>query len=168
MSSKIKLAVSACLLGENVRYDGGHKLEPIIREKLGPFVDFIPICPEVECGLPIPREPMRLMGKPNNPRLMTITTRTDHTQKMNDWARKKLKVLAKQNVCAYIFKSKSPSCGLTRIKIYGDHSQPIGLGAGLWARMFMQRFPHVPVVDEASFYEPGFWEMFVGRMFSTK
>ena len=167
MSNKNRLAVSACLLGKNVRYDGGHKLKPIIQEKLGLYVDFIPICPEVECGLSVPREPMRLIGKTDNPRLMTTATRIAHSEKMVTWAREKLKDLAKLNVCAYIFKSKSPSCGLSKIKIYDDHNQLIGIGSGLWARMFMQCFPLVPVVEETRFYDPGVWEDFISRILST-
>src|SRR5512134_4147217 len=87
----IWILVSSCLLGEKVRYDGGHKRDPFLVETLGRFVEFVPVCPEVECGLPTPREAMRLEGDPAGPRLVTVTTGVDHTGKMRGWIRTKLK-----------------------------------------------------------------------------
>src|SRR5512143_1734368 len=105
----IKLGISSCLLGENVRYDGGHKLDHYLRDTLGQFVEWVPVCPEVECGLPVPREAMRLVGDPDAPRLVTRKTGIDHTERMTKWAGRKLAQLERQNLCGFVFKARSPS-----------------------------------------------------------
>src|SRR5512135_523699 len=106
---KLKLGISACLLGEKVRYDGGHKLDRYIKETLGKYVDWVPVCPEVEYGLPVPREAMRLVGTASAPRLMTSRTEVDHTDGMRRWAGQRLDELEKEALCGFIFKSRSPS-----------------------------------------------------------
>ncbi|MFH0788375.1 MAG: DUF523 domain-containing protein, partial [Pseudomonadota bacterium] len=111
METKILLGISACLLGEKVRYDGGHKADRFIIETLGNHVDFVPVCPEVECGLGIPREAMRLMGDPENPRLITIYSRVDYTERMKEWTRLHIAGLTQLGLGGFIFKSNSPSCG---------------------------------------------------------
>ncbi|MDD3981999.1 MAG: DUF523 domain-containing protein, partial [Spirochaetales bacterium] len=144
---KIKLGVSACLLGQEVRYDGGHKHDRYITDTLGPFFDFVPVCPEVECGLPIPREAMRLVGDPANPRLVTNKTGIDHTQRMLDYAKNRLDALARDELCGFIFKKDSPSSGLHRVKVYGENGIPGKSGKGLFAAAFVTRFPLVPVEE---------------------
>ena len=86
---KIKLGISTCLLGEKVRYDGGHKWDHYLTDTLGQYVEYIPVCPEVECGFGIPREPFRLVGDCENPHLVTSRTNHDHTERMIQWAKKK-------------------------------------------------------------------------------
>ena len=93
---KIKLGISTCLLGENVRYDGGHKLDRFLTDTLGQYVEYVPVCPEVECGLPIPREAMHLEGDPDSPRLVTTRTKQDMTDRMVQWARKRVVELRKR------------------------------------------------------------------------
>jgi len=109
MTEKIRIGISACLLGEKVRYDGGHKWDRFITGTLGKYVDLVPVCPEVECGLGIPREAMRLAGDPHSPRLVTVRSGIDHTERMLTWARKRVAKLAKEELCGFIFKSDSPS-----------------------------------------------------------
>ena len=165
---RIKLGVSQCLMGENVRYDGGHQLDRFIRDTLGQYVDFVPVCPEVECGMPVPREAMRLTGNPESPRLMTIRTRKDLTEQMLTWAHQKVAELAEMELCGYIFKSNSPSSGMERVKVYNDKGMPEKTGVGLFARAFMDRFPLLPVEDEGRLHDPKLRENFIESIFVLK
>ena len=124
MEEKIRIGISTCLLGENVRYDGGHKRDRFITETLGQFVEFMPVCPEMECGLGVPRESMRLEGNPESPRLVTGRTKIDHTERMVNWARKRVKELEKDDLCGFVFKSNSPSSGMERVRVYGEKGMP--------------------------------------------
>jgi uncharacterized protein YbgA (DUF1722 family)/uncharacterized protein YbbK (DUF523 family) len=168
MLTKIKLGISTCLLGENVRYDGGHKLEHFITETLGKYVEFVPVCPEVECGLGIPREAMRLAASPEGPRLVTIRTQVDYTERMLDWTRRRLLELEREDLCGFIFKSGSPSSGMERVKIYHGKGEPARTGVGIFAREFMQHFPLLPVEDEGRLHDPGLRENFLERLFTMK
>jgi uncharacterized protein YbgA (DUF1722 family)/uncharacterized protein YbbK (DUF523 family) len=165
MEEEIKLGVSACLLGEQVRYDGGHKLDLYLRDTLGKFVQWVPVCPEVECGLPVPREAMRLVGDPAAPRLVTIKRGVDHTDLMMSWTRKKLAELEKEGLCGFVFKSRSPSSGMQRVKVYSASGVPANTGVGVFARMFMERFPLVPCEDEGRLQDPDIRENFIERVF---
>src|SRR6266404_7119360 len=111
----LRLGISACLLGHEVRYDGGHKRDPFLTETLGRFVEWVPVCPEVELGLGVPREPIRLEGDPARPRLVALETRTDHTEAMRRLARARATGLARLELAGYVLKSDSPSCGMTRV-----------------------------------------------------
>src|SRR4030043_2302203 len=122
---KIKMGISACLLGENVRYDGGHKLDRFLKDTLGQYVEYVPVCPEVECGRPITREAMHLEGDIDSPRLVTIRTKQDMTERMVQWARKRVIDLEKEDLCGFIFKSDSPSSGMERIKVYNEKGMPV-------------------------------------------
>lgn len=166
MAETIRVGVSACLLGEPVRYDGGHKRDPYIVETLGKFFEFVPVCPEVECGLGVPREPMRLEGDPGAPRLVTIKTRVDLTERMRQWALGRVAELADEDLCGYIFKSKSPSSGMARVKVYNDKGVPSPHGTGLFARAFMDRFPRIPVEDEGRLHDAALRENFIERIFT--
>jgi len=105
---KIKLGISTCLLGEPVRYDGGHRLDRYLRDVLGPHVEYVAVCPEVECGLPVPRESMRLEGDPQASRLVTTRTRIDHTDRMIEWAKRRVRELETESLCGFIFKANFP------------------------------------------------------------
>ena len=115
-----ELGISACLLGEKVRLDGQHKLDRYLRDNIEPLVEWVPVGPEVECGLPIPRESMQLVGNPEKPRLETIFTKNDHTTRMRNWINSNLEELEKENLCGFIFKTKSPSCGMRNIIVYSE------------------------------------------------
>ncbi len=166
--NKIKIGVSSCLLGNPVRYDGGHKLDRFLRDTLGQYVDYVPVCPELECGLGVPREAMRLEGNPEAPRLMTRQTRKDMTGKMLDWAQKRVAVLEAENLCGFIFKSDSPSSGMERVKVYDAKGMPAKTGVGIFARMFMQHFPLLPVEEEGRLHDPQLRENFIERIFTLR
>ena len=168
MEDKIKIGISRCLLGDNVRYDGGHKWDRFITDTLGIYLEFVPVCPEVECGLGVPREAMHLIGDPQNPRLVTIRTKIDHTDKMKTYAQQRTAELAKEDLCGFIFKSGSPSSGLERVKVYRDKGEPVKKGVGLFAREFMARFPLLPVEDEGRLHDPQLRENFIERIFALK
>jgi uncharacterized protein YbgA (DUF1722 family)/uncharacterized protein YbbK (DUF523 family) len=163
--AKIRLGLSSCLLGEKVRYDGGHRWDRFITDTLGPYVEFVPVCPEVECGLGVPREPMRLVGRPDAPRLLTVRTGQDLTQRLLTWARQRVRELAQEDLDGFIFKAKSPSSGMARVKVYNDRGVPSATGVGLFAGVFMARFPLLPVADEARLYDPEIRENFLERIF---
>lgn len=163
--NSIKLGISACLLGQKVRYDGGHTLDHFITETLGRFVDFVPVCPETEAGFGIPREPMRLVGEPDSPRLLTVRSKIDHTDQMLSWARNRVTELEKEQLCGFIFKSRSPSSGMERVKVYNEHGMAVKKGVGLFAREFMTHFPLLPVEDEGRLHDPKLRENFIERIF---
>jgi uncharacterized protein YbgA (DUF1722 family)/uncharacterized protein YbbK (DUF523 family) len=168
LEAKIKIGISSCLLGNMVRYDGGHKWDRFLTQTLGRYVDFVPVCPEVEIGLGIPREAMRLVGELNHPRLLTIRSRIDHTERMMEWAKERVKELEKENLCGFIFKSDSPSSGLERVKVYDPNGIPVKKGVGLFARAFIDHFPLLPVEDEGRLHDPLLRENFIEGIFVWK
>jgi uncharacterized protein YbgA (DUF1722 family)/uncharacterized protein YbbK (DUF523 family) len=168
MLTKIRLGISSCLLGEKVRFDGGHRWDRFITGTLGKFVEFVPVCPEVECGLGVPREAMHLVASPEGPRLVTVLTQVDHTERMLAWARKRVVEQKQEDLCGFIFKSGSPSSGMERVKIYYGKGGAAKTGVGLFAREFMQHFPLLPVEDEGRLHDPGLRENFLERLFSLK
>jgi uncharacterized protein YbgA (DUF1722 family)/uncharacterized protein YbbK (DUF523 family) len=167
-NEKIRIGISECLLGHEVRYDGGHKHDRFLTGTLGNYVQYIPVCPEVEYGLGIPREAMRLEGDPSSPRLTTIHTRVDHTDGMLDYAHGRAKALEKENLCGFIFKSRSPSSGMERVKVYTENGMPVKKGIGLFARVFMTHFPLVPVEEDGRLHDPALRENFIERVFAMK
>jgi uncharacterized protein YbgA (DUF1722 family)/uncharacterized protein YbbK (DUF523 family) len=164
---KLRLGISACLLGQPVRFDGGHQQDRFITDTLGKYVEFVPVCPEVECGLGVPREAMRLVGDPEAPRLLTVHTRVDLTDRMLAWARKRVPELEQENLGGFIFKSKSPSSGMARVKVYPEQAPgpPVTRGVGMFARVFMAHFPLLPVEDEGRLHDPVLRENFITRIF---
>jgi uncharacterized protein YbgA (DUF1722 family)/uncharacterized protein YbbK (DUF523 family) len=165
-SPPYRLGVSRCLLGENVRYDGGHKLDRFVRDELGRFFTLVPVCPEVECGLPVPREALRLVGDPERPRLVTQKSGLDHTARMTRWAMEALDRLAAQDLCGFVFKYGSPSSGPSQVRVYPEGGgTPSRRGVGLFARLFRERFPLLPVEDEGRLHDPELRENFIERVF---
>jgi uncharacterized protein YbgA (DUF1722 family)/uncharacterized protein YbbK (DUF523 family) len=162
---KIKIGISACLTGNKVRYDGSQKQDHYITDTLGQYFDFAAVCPEVEYGLSVPREPMRLTGDPQNPRLVTIRTGIDHTEGMKKWAEERLRELDKQGLRGFIFKSRSPSSGMKGVKVYDEKGLPHTSGVGIFANAFMNRFPRVPAIDEGRLNDPGLREAFIEKVF---
>jgi len=165
---KINLGISTCLLGENVRYDGGHKLDRFLTDTLRQYVEYVPVCPEVECGLGVPRESMHLEGNPDSPRLVTIRTKQDMTDCMVQWAQKRVVQLEKKDLCGFIFKSDSPSSGMERIRVYNEKGIPVKKGVGIFTRIFMDHFSLLPVEDEGRLHDPELRENFIERIFTLK
>lgn len=167
-SLPIKIGISSCLLGNPVRYDGGHQHDRYITGTLGNFFEFCPVCPEVECGLPVPRETMRLVGDPADPRLVTTRSNIDHTEKMKNWAAARVKELEKEDLLGFIFKNKSPSSGMERVKVYGENKIPSNTGVGMFARAFMDHFPLLPVEEDGRLHDIRLRENFIERIFIYK
>lgn len=169
MPDSIKIGISSCLLGNSVRYDGGHKLNHYVAETLGKFVEYIPLCPEVECGMSVPREAVRLVEALPHPLLKGRESHTDWSGTMQDWAKKKLKELEHEDLCGIIFKAKSPSCGTERVKVFPEQGgQPRYNGQGFFPRMFIEAFPLLPVEDDGRLHDPTLRENFITRIFTLK
>jgi uncharacterized protein YbgA (DUF1722 family)/uncharacterized protein YbbK (DUF523 family) len=168
MEEGIRLGVSQCLLGDPVRFDGGHKLDHFIRDTLGTYVDFVPVCPEVESGLGVPREAMRLEGDIEAPRLVTVRTKVDLTDRMLTWASRRVRELETEDLCGFIFKSKSPSSGMERVRVYTEQGMPVLRGVGLFARAFKNHFPLLPVEEEGRLHDPMLRENFIESIFALK
>jgi uncharacterized protein YbgA (DUF1722 family)/uncharacterized protein YbbK (DUF523 family) len=164
----VRLGVSACLLGEPVRYDGGHQLDRFVRDTLGQYVEYVGVCPEMECGLGVPRESMHLEGDPREPRLVTSRTKKDVTDPMLEWAHKRVAELERENLCGFIFKSNSPSSGMERVKIFDRNGMPRKIGIGVFAGIFMKHFPLIPVEEDGRLHDPVLRESFIERIFVFK
>ena len=168
MEENFKIGISSCLLGNEVRWNAGHKLDKYLTRTLGKFVEYVPVCPEVEVGLGIPRESMRLVGDPENPRLITFKSKTDHTERMLAWAKKRVNELETEDLCGFIFKSDSPSSGMIRVKVYNEKGMPHKVGVGIFARAFMENFPLIPVEDDGRLNDPLIRENFILQIFTMK
>ncbi|MGW8324374.1 MAG: DUF523 domain-containing protein, partial [Desulfobacterales bacterium] len=166
MDEKIKLGVSACLMGEPVRWNGGHSKDRYLTDILGQYVEYVPVCPEVECGMGVPRETLRLVGDPDNPNLVTSKTNIDHTQKMTQWAKKRVKELEKENLCGFVFKKNSPSSGLYRVPVRTFKGMPNKKGQGIFARVFTEHFPLVPVEEDGRLNDSKLRETFIEQIFT--
>ncbi len=166
MTNKIKLGISSCLLGEKVRYDGGHKYDSFLIDTLREHVEFIPVCPEVECGLGVPREPMYLAGDPNNPQLLIENSSLDLTDQLTQWARERLLSLGAEKLSGFIFKARSPSCGLREVKVQDDQGEWKAVGTGIFAKFFREYFPEIPVEDEDHLQEAEIRKEFFERIFN--
>jgi uncharacterized protein YbgA (DUF1722 family)/uncharacterized protein YbbK (DUF523 family) len=165
---KIRLGISSCLLGEKVRFDGSHKHDRFLTETLGRYVEYVPVCPEVELGLPTPRETLRLVGDRDNQRLVFSKSGEDITERMYAWAKKRVKELEKEDLSGFIFKAKSPSSGMARVKLYDKNGSPNSQGVGLFAKAFMEHFPLLPVEEDGRLNDPRLRENFIEIIFTLK
>ena len=168
MNDRIKIGISACLLGQNVRWNGGHARDRYLTDTLGLYVEYVPVCPEVECGMGIPRETLRLVGDPENPLLVTTKTNKDHTARMAQWAARRTRELEKEDLCGFVFKKNSPSSGLFNVKVYSPKGMPDKRGMGLFARQFTKHFPLIPVEEEGRLHDPKLRETFIEQIFTLK
>ena len=165
--SPVRIGVSACLLGEEVRFDGGHKRDTFLTKVLGPHVEFVPVCPEVEMGLGTPRETLRLVRQGSSVRMITTRTAIDHTDGMNAWSAKRLAELERENLSGYVLKKDSPSCGMERVKTYGD-GMPARDGRGIFADALLRYMPLLPVEEEGRLTDPTLRENFIERVFAYR
>ena len=164
---RLRVGISSCLLGHEVRYDGGHKRDAFLVDTLGQVVEWVPVCPEVELGLGIPRESIRLEGDPAAPQLVAVKHRTNHTSAMARLARRRVDALAAGGIGGYVRKKDSPSCGMIRVRVYGDGGgPPARTGVGAFARVLLDRLPLLPVEEEGRLHDPGVRENFVERLFA--
>jgi uncharacterized protein YbbK (DUF523 family) len=160
-----RVGISQCLLGDAVRFDGGHKRDSFLTDVLGSHVEWVSVCPEVEAGLGIPREPIRLISSTSSPRVMTVKTSIDHTVTMERFSEQRVRELTALNLSGYVFKKDSPSCGMERVRVYNAHGRPVRSGVGVFAQAFMAHFPLVPVEDEGRLNDPSIRDTFIERMF---
>ena len=162
----IRVGISSCLLGEKVRYDGRHKHDAYITGTLSRWFDFVPVCPEVAIGLGIPREPIQLVGRPDGkPRAVSVRAPTlDITDALQAYAFTVAPELS--DLCGYIFKSGSPSCGVQGVAIHASTGAPAGQGRGIFAQVLMERFPALPVEEEGRLRDPLLRERFIERVFA--
>lgn len=161
----LRLGISRCLLGEEVRFDGGHRRDAFLTEVLGRYVEWVPVCPEVEAGLGTPREAMRLVGDTRDPRLVTIKSVIDHTRALETMTTNRIEKLKHLDLSGYVFKKGSPSCGIERVRIYNENGVPSRKGVGLFARAFIEQFPLIPVEEEGRLCDPTLRENFIERVF---
>jgi len=164
-SQPVRVGISSCLLGNEVRYDGGHKRDRYLTDTLGQFFQWVPVCPEVEMGLGTPRETLRLVGEPTAPRLVFGKTGGDQTAGMQVWSKRRLEQLAHMDLSGYILKSDSPSCGMERVRVYGGSGMPSKTGVGIFARALLDRLPLLPVEEEGRLHDLPLRENFIERVF---
>src|SRR5215212_8256453 len=166
MNPPVRIGISACLLGQAVRFDGGHKRDAFLTGTFGRFVEWVPVCPEVECGFGTPREPMRLVRSGRGVRLITVKTGVDLTTQLDSYSSERVSALASENLSGYVLKKDSPSCGLERVKVYDSNKVPDKSGRGLFASRLVERFPELPVEEEGRLADPRLRENFVERVFA--
>ena len=164
-NDKPRIGISQCLLGDKVRYDGGHKRDVFLTDVLAPFVEWVPVCPEVEAGLGTPREAMYLAGDPHSPKLLTIRTKVDHTTTLKDFSRRRVQELREYDLDGYVFKKNSPSCGVHRVKVYPEKGQSSKQGMGFFSAALQQAFPLLPVEEEDRLNDASIRENFIERIF---
>jgi uncharacterized protein YbgA (DUF1722 family)/uncharacterized protein YbbK (DUF523 family) len=161
----LRVGISRCLLGDEVRFDGGHKRDGFLTDVLGRYVEWISVCPEVEAGLGTPREAMKLVGDASRPRLITIKSGADRTSALGSMIETRIKGLRELNLSGYVFKKDSPSCGLERVRLYNDDGIPSRNGVGVFAAAFREAFPLVPVEEEGRLCDSRVRENFIERIF---
>ena len=163
---KPRIAISACLTGHNVRYNGGHKSSDLCRTQLEEHFDWLPVCPEVAIGLGVPRDPIRLVGDPEHPAVVgTRNPGMDVTGPLASYGEQMAAEL--DDICGYIFMQKSPSCGLERVKVYQDNGHPAAQGGrGAYAAAFCARRPDLPVEEEGRLHDPVLRENFISRVYA--
>jgi uncharacterized protein YbgA (DUF1722 family)/uncharacterized protein YbbK (DUF523 family) len=162
----IRIGISSCLLGEKVRYDGGHKRDLYLVETLGQYVEWVPVCPEVELGLGTPRETLRLVRIGEGVRMIMAKTGQDHTEGMRAFAERRVRELEKRDLCGYILKKDSPSCGMERVRVFDANGVPAKSGRGLFAEALLKHFPNLPVEEEGRLSDARLRENFVERVFA--
>jgi uncharacterized protein YbgA (DUF1722 family)/uncharacterized protein YbbK (DUF523 family) len=166
-ANKPRIGVSACLLGDEVRFDGGHKRDAFLTGILAPHVEFVRVCPEVEVGMGTPRETLRLVrAGDGSVRMVTTRSGVDYTDAMQRWAKTRLRELAADNLSGYILKKDSPSCGMERVKVFAGAGMPQRNGRGIFADALLTAFPDLPVEEEGRLTDPRLRENFVERVFS--
>ncbi|QUE73977.1 DUF523 and DUF1722 domain-containing protein [Stutzerimonas stutzeri] len=162
----IKVGISACLLGEPVRFNGGHKESRLCSETLARHFEFVPVCPEVAIGLGTPRQPIRLVGDPDQPRAVgSVHAELDVTDALSAYGRQVATEL--HDICGFVLMQKSPSCGMERVKVYQANGHPIeGGGSGLFAHALMQARPDLPIEEDGRLNDPVLRENFLTRIFA--
>lgn len=163
----VVIAISSCLLGARVRFDGGHKRDDFLVTTLGRWVQWVPVCPEVEVGMGTPRESIRLVREGGEVRLVAPKSGRDWTAEMRAYAELRLGELEARDLDGFVLKKDSPSCGMERVKVYGG-GMPSRTGRGLFAEALLARWPYLPVEEEGRLNDPRLRENFVKRVFAYR
>ena len=167
-AAPIRLGISSCLLGQTVRFDGGYKRDGFLSDTFGRFVEWVPVCPEVEAGFGTPREAMRLLNDDGRLRLVTTRGAVDLTDTMVRFARDRVERLDQERLCGYVLKKDSPSCGMARVKVYDKNNVPARTGQGLFATALRARYPLLPIEEEGRLVDPRIRDNFVERVFAYR
>jgi uncharacterized protein YbgA (DUF1722 family)/uncharacterized protein YbbK (DUF523 family) len=163
------VGVSACLLGQRVRWDGGHKSDAFLTGMLGRYVQWVPVCPEVEVGLPVPRDTLRLVRRGEEVRMVMPKSGTDHTDAMRAYAARTVRDLGVRDLCGFVLKKDSPSCGMTRVRVYPESGGTATRdGRGLFAEELIRQMPHLPIEEEGRLLDRRLRENFVERLFAYR
>lgn len=165
MMNRLRIGISSCLLGDEVRFDGGHKRDRFLTQTLAPYVEWVRVCPEVEVGMGVPREPLRLVNVGGDIRMITTRTGIDHTDGMRTYAERRTRALASMDLRGYVLKKDSPSCGMERVKVYSG-AAPERTGVGVYATVLKARFPALPIEEEGRLADPVLRENFIERVFA--
>ena len=160
---RIRIGVSACLLGERVRYDGLEKLDRVVRDSLGTLYQLVPVCPEFELGLGVPREPIGLFGDPARPRLIGLNSGADLTAKMEAWCAARVEQLAAEGIHGFVLKARSPSCGVRGVMVVAEDGAEVP-GSGLFAMALSALLPELPIEEDEVLHDPELREGFVQRV----
>jgi uncharacterized protein YbbK (DUF523 family) len=170
--SRPRIGISRCLLGDEVRYDGGHKRDALILDILGSQVEWVPVCPEVEVGMGTPREPIQLVASRDGVasgdervRLVGVQSDEDWTARMHAWAAERVREIADLDLSGYILKKDSPSCGMEAVPVRRA-DRITRTGRGLFAQALMNALPDLPVEDEARLHDAAIRERFLKRVFA--
>ncbi len=163
-ASRPRVGVSACLLGEPVRTDGGHKRAAYLVDELGSSVEWVPVCPEVEAGLGVPRPPMRLEQAAEGPLLVEIESRRDHTEAMREYVAQRVRALRALELSGYVLKARSPSCGIRGVPLHRPDAAPRLEGRGLFAAALIQASADLPIADEEELADPERLAAFLARV----
>jgi len=164
----IRIGVSSCLLGKPVRWDGGHKKDAFLVDQLARFVEWVPVCPEVEAGMGTPRPTVQLVREGDALRMRETRSGRDHTARMQRFARKRVRALEGLDLCGYVLKRDSPSCGMERVKVRRAKGMPVRDGRGLFAEELLRALPQLPVEEEGRLCDAGLRENFVERIFAYR
>jgi uncharacterized protein YbgA (DUF1722 family)/uncharacterized protein YbbK (DUF523 family) len=164
----IRIGISSCLLGEEVRFDGGHKRDRFLTDVFAPFVEFVPVCPEVELGMGIPRESVRLVRANGEVRMVGNRSGTDHTDAMRRWAERRARRLEREELCGYVLKKDSPSCGMERVRLYPEQGPATREGRGIFAEALLAAAPLLPVEEEGRLNDPVLRENWIERVFAYR
>jgi uncharacterized protein YbgA (DUF1722 family)/uncharacterized protein YbbK (DUF523 family) len=164
----IRIGISACLIGQEVRFDGGHKRSDFLVDIFGPFVEFVPVCPEIEIGLGVPRETLRLVRNGDETALIANKTAADHTDTMRRYADRRTRALAHDDLSGYVLKKDSPSCGMERVRVYAGNGMPARDGRGVYADALMRRYPNLPIEEEGRLNDARLRDNFIERVFAYR
>lgn len=162
----IRLGVSSCLLGAEVRYDGGHKRDRYLAEVLGEFFEWVSVCPEVELGLGVPRPPIRLVRDQGMPRLVEPESGDDLTGRMESYARERIDRLKEVGLDGFILKIRSPTCGIEGVEVFGTDRSTTRDGVGIFARVLLERWPDLPVAEDGLLQENDRLRDFIAHVLS--